>query len=99
MVRCCALAVEHGARDPFRGVSRVRAYARRERCLALADAVEEHPGPRVARAGACELSHAVLARSGCGKHCRSEEHTSELQSPMYLVCRLLLEKKKTNIEL
>src|SRR5436189_4076151 len=27
----------------------------------------------------------------CG---RSEEHTSELQSPMYLVCRLLLEKKK-----
>src|SRR5437763_4944648 len=28
---------------------------------------------------------------------RSEEHTSELQSPMYLVCRLLLEKKKTQI--
>src|SRR5437879_2555160 len=28
---------------------------------------------------------------------RSEEHTSELQSPMYLVCRLLLEKKKTNV--
>src|SRR5437762_10469721 len=27
---------------------------------------------------------------------RSEEHTSELQSPMYLVCRLLLEKKKMN---
>src|SRR5437879_10331347 len=26
--------------------------------------------------------------------CRLEEHTSELQSPMYLVCRLLLEKKK-----
>src|SRR5437879_11146029 len=25
---------------------------------------------------------------------RSEEHTSELQSPMYLVCRLLLQKKK-----
>src|SRR5437764_2987277 len=29
---------------------------------------------------------------------RSEEHTSELQSPMYLVCRLLLEKKKLNNE-
>src|SRR5437879_10501971 len=28
---------------------------------------------------------------------RSEEHTSELQSPMYLVCRLLLEKKKTRV--
>src|SRR3712207_8724201 len=29
------------------------------------------------------------------KHLRSEEHTSELQSRQYLVCRLLLEKKKT----
>src|SRR5437879_7853874 len=29
-------------------------------------------------------------------HERSEEHTSELQSPMYLVCRLLLEKKNKN---
>src|SRR5436189_3079616 len=28
---------------------------------------------------------------------RSEEHTSELQSPMYLVCRLLLEKKKKEL--
>src|SRR5437764_6889709 len=36
-----------------------------------------------------DLPHAMLdARE------RSEEHTSELQSPMYLVCRLLLEKKK-----
>src|SRR5437762_4793204 len=31
---------------------------------------------------------------GLGATRRSEEHTSELQSPMYLVCRLLLEKKK-----
>src|SRR3712207_7255279 len=29
-------------------------------------------------------------------HVRSEEHTSELQSRQYLVCRLLLEKKKKN---
>src|SRR3712207_8074117 len=29
-------------------------------------------------------------------HARSEEHTSELQSRQYLVCRLLLEKKKWN---
>src|SRR2546426_2930991 len=29
-------------------------------------------------------------------NCRSEEHTSELQSPCNLVCRLLLEKKKNN---
>src|SRR5256885_11758259 len=30
-------------------------------------------------------------------HARSEEHTSELQSPCNLVCRLLLEKKKTHL--
>src|SRR3989449_11527570 len=30
---------------------------------------------------------------------RSEEHTSELQSRLHLVCRLLLEKKRTNLEL
>src|SRR5436189_152945 len=29
---------------------------------------------------------------------RSEEHTSELQSPMYIVCRLLLEKKNAPVE-
>src|SRR5690348_18050248 len=31
---------------------------------------------------------------GCRESMRSEEHTSELQSPVHLVCRLLLEKKK-----
>src|SRR5205807_9435368 len=33
------------------------------------------------------------------KHLRSEEHTSELQSPCNLVCRLLLEKKKLSSSL
>src|SRR5437879_3950403 len=37
----------------------------------------------------CWLYHACLMG-----FLRSEEHTSELQSPMYVVCRLLLEKKK-----
>src|SRR5437762_8160042 len=36
-----------------------------------------------------------LAEAGGVSAMRSEEHTSELQSPMYLVCRLLLEKKKS----
>src|SRR2546425_4199083 len=36
---------------------------------------------------------------GDGIHERSEEHTSELQSLAYLVCRLLLEKKKKRTEL
>src|SRR5690348_17689669 len=40
----------------------------------------------------CTFGH--LAAQAC--HCRSEEHTSELQSPVHLVCRLLLEKKKNN---
>src|SRR5438309_6179206 len=34
--------------------------------------------------------------SAMGDASRSEEHTSELQSQFHLVCRLLLEKKKTN---
>src|SRR2546429_3754080 len=36
----------------------------------------------------------VLLNNPC--HPRSEEHTSELQSRLHLVCRLLLEKKKIN---
>src|SRR3712207_7126772 len=35
-------------------------------------------------------------QSGSSWRMRSEEHTSELQSRQYLVCRLLLEKKKIN---
>src|SRR5258708_30623268 len=35
------------------------------------------------------------SRHGRDPDSRSEEHTSELQSPDHLVCRLLLEKKKT----
>src|SRR5437879_8303519 len=44
--------------------------------------------PDVRSAIVCERAAGACA---CA---RSEEHTSELQSPMYLVCRLLLEKKK-----
>src|SRR3712207_6974538 len=40
------------------------------------------------------LDEDILARAELR---RSEEHTSELQSRQYLVCRLLLEKKKTTI--
>src|SRR3712207_8503246 len=42
-----------------------------------------------------ESRHAEARRRRVGaSHARSEEHTSELQSRQYLVCRLLLEKKK-----
>src|SRR5258708_21587960 len=56
----------------------------------------------------CRLRNGKTRRSGMNRRCwrcaadskqncrttRSEEHTSELQSPDHLVCRLLLEKKK-----
>src|SRR5258708_17748739 len=59
------------------------------RIAALYDTLAERtPSPVV------ELNRAtVSARPAC----RSEEHTSELQSPDHLVCRLLLEKKKHRI--
>src|SRR2546426_5045118 len=37
------------------------------------------------------------SKRSCGSPSRSEEHTSELQSPCNLVCRLLLEKKKLTL--
>src|SRR5258708_20442638 len=42
-------------------------------------------------------SRPTLPASRASDEMRSEEHTSELQSPDHLVCRLLLEKKKTSI--
>src|SRR5437762_8855070 len=55
--------------------------------------------PPSATAGSGIRAPDVRERSHFGScRCRrSEEHTSELQSPMYLVCRLLLEKKKMKI--
>src|SRR5258708_31043678 len=41
----------------------------------------------------------VEPRSSRASRSRSEEHTSELQSPDHLVCRLLLEKKKKRIRI
>src|SRR5205809_5063707 len=46
-----------------------------------------------ANPGCDPVSRRVLRFPG-GSHPRSEEHTSELQSRLHLVCRLLLEKKK-----
>src|SRR3712207_7915735 len=61
-------------------------------------AVHGHPRrPRVAprRGGRRARHHAAGGvAGGADRALRSEEHTSELQSRQYLVCRLLLEKKK-----
>src|SRR3712207_8086788 len=48
-----------------------------------------------ARHGAIHVLRVRLLHGAVGV-ARSEEHTSELQSRQYLVCRLLLEKKKNN---
>src|SRR5438094_10012922 len=56
--------------------------------LPIADAAPRHP------------AHAETAAAHPDRrvdHLRSEEHTSELQSPYDLVCRLLLEKKKFQV--
>src|SRR2546429_6635470 len=66
--------------------------------LSLHDALPISPAPRHARrpgsplrlAGRCPRCSARWSSS----RRRSEEHTSELQSRLHLVCRLLLEKKK-----
>src|SRR5687768_18008231 len=59
----------------------------------LADAGE--PSPRfLARVLAPVEREAARAGAAASRSTRSEEHTSELQSRLHLVCRLLLEKKK-----
>src|SRR4051794_41342003 len=55
------------------------------------------PGHRAPWGGAPDRGHGDPARAQRVGAARSEEHTSELQSPVHLVCRLLLEKKKKHI--
>src|SRR5438876_8827766 len=67
-----------------------------EQVHALSDAIEQRIGAIVP----ADVMVHVEPRAPEGEHLfeairRSEEHTSELQSPVHLVCRLLLEKKKT----
>src|SRR3712207_7478965 len=71
----------------------------RRRCAPLSG--RNTPPERAGRPGCVDESHRALVPRICHGprepvHGRSEEHTSELQSRQYLVCRLLLEKKKKN---
>src|SRR3712207_8358923 len=63
------------------------------------------PGPEVGRSDVCPAAVVVDGAYGAARGVgrpqhplRSEEHTSELQSRQYLVCRLLLEKKTTRAD-
>src|SRR5438552_18508679 len=66
--------------------SRPRRYEHRAPCHRSGRRPSPPPLPRCGR----------QARAHASRSPRSEEHTSELQSPDHLVCRLLLEKKKNN---
>src|SRR2546422_3287365 len=64
----------------------------RSRLVVLLLHVEQHADVGVQAGGDAELP--AREREGVLQRLRSEEHTSELQSRLHLVCRLLLEKKK-----
>src|SRR5256885_11099732 len=78
-----------GERVPMLGEDdQLPSFTRCIELIALEDVPKFHPFPVLARSADLarqQLQHAQV---------RSEEHTSELQSPCNLVCRLLLEKKK-----
>src|SRR3712207_8392816 len=57
--------------------------------------LEEDLGSAAAAAEAAIATAKAIGEAAAEIGARSEEHTSELQSRQYLVCRLLLEKKKT----
>src|SRR2546422_5206610 len=81
-----------------------RSALRVHRRLALVGRVRPEPAAARAEIPAC-LGHVEIRdgeeprfRGHVGEpHPRSEEHTSELQSRLHLVCRLLLEKKKKKL--
>src|SRR5437879_10345582 len=80
--RTTAPSLEKPFRDELLSIERLE-----ERALALAASFTIDPSSR-------RRARNIFPRFDDNARVRSEEHTSELQSPMYLVCRLLLEKKK-----
>src|SRR5256885_10125678 len=90
-----------GCREPHAAQLLLRVAVVLSRCLC--GERDGHDERRERRYGAC---HGITSLLPCAAECkagrsdtsltpsRSEEHTSELQSPCNLVCRLLLEKKK-----
>src|SRR5260221_9298506 len=58
-----------------------------------------HDALPISRRSAVVSAACWSSENPASRNCRSEEHTSELQSHSDLVCRLLLEKKKTSLAL
>src|SRR5205823_14525297 len=88
-----ALPISRGMPRAARGGARAR---RTLRTLGQGQACRHcrAGGRRGRAAGASNRGRGRRASGRCRQEKRSEEHTSELQSLAYLVCRLLLEKKK-----
>src|SRR3712207_8068424 len=77
---------------PYTTLFRSQRHVRERLALSLPGEHESVPLPR--RADFLHGAQQGQRRAGQRDPVRSEEHTSELQSRQYLVCRLLLEKKK-----
>src|SRR3712207_8131831 len=73
-------------------VTTVASRSRGRRCASKRAVVPPAIAPRPSRGTSSAASVAIVTLESSS---RSEEHTSELQSRQYLVCRLLLEKKNT----
>src|SRR3712207_8872458 len=69
-------------------------FFERAQCRGGRGAADEQQSPVLVRLDVAQV--AQPGAQGRQVRMRSEEHTSELQSRQYLVCRLLLEKKHTN---
>src|SRR5205807_7308246 len=80
---------------PISRAARRRNDRRRSATPAPRTSPAPHPAPSIpSRGRRPPRSCGGSDRPGARRRSRSEEHTSELQSPCNLVCRLLLEKKK-----
>src|SRR5215216_7331325 len=91
--RCCSPSCVSPRQTGWNSCSSLSPPPRRLRPRRLQhDHVTLPRNPRHRRGTVGPRTHPVL--TACPGRVRSEEHTSELQSPDHLVCRLLLEKKK-----
>src|SRR2546426_7887443 len=79
---------------PYTTLFRSHLAIERERLDGAMRDVQDRPAGRFIHAARLHADVAVLHEVHAADPMRSEEHTSELQSPCNLVCRLLLEKKK-----
>src|SRR5690348_17824857 len=101
---------QHGPASPAAPTPRLLLFFFTETATTQIYTLSLHDALPISRMrGTSGWRRATYARSSSARHSprpaarttrvRSEEHTSELQSPVHLVCRLLLEKKKTTLRL